>query len=206
MSTNRNADKNRNANIGTGMSGIEIKKEINSMTYMRNDHISDSQLESLRLNRIDDAELIELLEHAGQCTFCAERLGEAVEEGMMSIMPPVYLKDQIREQIEKIDVIVDKKVRQTSKQLQLILYSFKVAATVSLAILMLCVTSVFPMNDMTKVEAARMERYQEKIERDEKRIAEEYSNNGFLDEKYSVRDFLKENLGGAIQDLLDKQK
>lgn len=175
-------------------------------TNMQNDHISDSQYEAFRINKMDDAELIRLLEHAQQCTFCAERLGDAVEEGIMSIMPPAYLKDQIREQTEQLDVVLNKKIRQTSNRMQLFFYSLRVAATVSLAILMLCVTSAFPMTDMTKVEAARLERYQEKIEREEENLAAEYSDAGLFEEKCAVRDFLKDNLSEVIGNLLDNHR
>lgn len=203
ISANTNAGKVIGASIDRS---IENRKEIDSIPNMQNNHIFDSQLESLGNGKIGDEDLIMLLEHAGQCMFCAERLGEAVEESAMSIMPPAYLKDQIREQIEQFDVIVDKKMRQTSKRLQLFFYSFRVAATVSLAILMLCVTSVFPITDMTKVEAARMERYQAKIERDAENLAVEYSAEGFFDEKWSVKDFLKENLSDAIDGFLDSRQ
>lgn len=200
MSTGKNID----ATIDTGRS-IGIEKEKNSVICMENNHISDSQLESLISGEIADENFMMLLEHAGQCTFCAERLGEAIEEGMMSIMPPAYLKDQIREQIEHLDVNVEKKVKQTSKRLQLLFYSFRVAATVSLAIVMLCVISVFPKTDMTKVEAARLERYQEKIERNEENLAAEYADNGIFEDGGSFRDFIKDNLSEVL-DCLSEEK
>lgn len=181
--------------------GTEINTGINA--GMQNSHISNSQLEALISGKIADEDFIMLLEHAGQCTFCAERLGEAVEAGMMSIMPPAYLKDQIREQAEHIDVAVGKKARQTSKHIQLLFYSFRVAVTVLLAVVMLCMTSAFPMTDMTKVEAARLKRYQEKIERDEENLATEYSGMDFCDDNGSLKDFIKDNLYEVIGDLLD---
>lgn len=192
INTNMNADVSTdiNMNIDIGAAG------------MRNSHFSEAQLESLKSGKIKDAELILMLEHAQQCTFCAERLGDAVEESVMAILPPIYLKDQIREQTERLDVTVKKEMRQTSKRMQLFFYSFRVAAAVTLSILMLCVISIFPMTDMTKVEAARLERIEEKMEREEEDLAAKYYGERFPDEGCSVSEFLKENLDEAIGSLL----
>lgn len=206
--TGANASTNIGKSIDTAIDtgrNIGIEKEENSTTCIQNNHISDSQLESFISGKIADENFIMLLEHAGQCTFCAEQLGEAIEEGMMSIMPPAYLKDQIREQVEHLDVVVENKVKQTSKRLQLLFYSFRVAATVSLAVVMLCVISVFPKTDMTKVEAARLERYQEKIERDQENLAAEYGDKGVFDDRGSFKDFIKDNLGEVLDSLLEEK-
>lgn len=186
INTNMNADTNTDTNAD----------------IPENSHLSESQLESLRSGKLKDADLIVMLEHAEHCTFCAERLGDAIEESVMSIMPPAYLKDQIREQTERLDVAAKKSLKRTSKQMQLFFYSLRVAATVTLSVLMLCVTSMLPMTDMTKVEAARQERLEEKMEREKENLMAEYHGESFYGERQSVSEFLKENLEEAVGSLL----
>ncbi|MBO4980607.1 MAG: hypothetical protein J6C84_01745 [Lachnospiraceae bacterium] len=107
-------------------------------------HIAKETWASLENGRMvpDREELMNLLGHIGECTGCAERLADMMEQDGMSIEPPAYLKDQIRERIAQTDVQVAVTIKHTSKNIRLLLYSLKVGAAIAVSILTLALTTV----------------------------------------------------------------
>lgn len=108
------------------------------------EHIAKETWASLENGRavLERKEVIRLLEHTGDCTGCAERLAEVMEQEGMCIEPPAYLKDQIRERVAQADVQMAVTIKHTSKNIHLLLYSLKVGAAVAVSILTLALTTV----------------------------------------------------------------
>lgn len=79
------------------------------------------------------------LRHTGTCTFCAERFGNWMDETLVE--PPAYLKDEISRRTRQLDVQTVVKVKQTSKQMQLLMYSLRVGLAVAASIFLLTVTT-----------------------------------------------------------------
>lgn len=79
------------------------------------------------------------LRHTGTCTFCAERFGNWMDETLAE--PPAYLKDEISRRTRQLDVQTVVKVKQTSKQMQLLMYSLRVGLAVAASIFLLTVTT-----------------------------------------------------------------
>ena len=113
----------------------------------KNSHISEEMWIALKQDTLDTDAFMQILEHTGTCTWCAERLAEVLE-GEESVteaysMPPAYLSGQILDRVKPLDVQAQTVVTQTSRKLQLWLYSRKVGAAVAFSLLILGITANF---------------------------------------------------------------
>lgn len=132
-------------------------------------HIYDYQFESLRNGKISQDDYHKLLEHISKCDYCAEKFCSVVETGPMSIIPPDYLKDQIKDRVKCMDIAIEKNAKKISKSMQLFLYTLRVGATIAIAILMLGIINMFPEPNPASIDAARQKRAEKRMEDIQKR-------------------------------------
>lgn len=104
-------------------------------------HISEESWLLLEDGRACQEEFMQILEHTCKCTYCADRMAAVMSHERMSILPPSYLSDQIRERTKQMDVRTAAAIKHTSRELQLILYSLKVGAAVAVSLFLLAITS-----------------------------------------------------------------
>lgn len=104
----------------------------------------------------------QFLGHIGICTYCAGRFGDWMEQGLAAppetgleepparyppvqspllAEPPAYLKEEILRRTRQMDVQAAVCVKETSRRMQLILYSLKVSVAVMASIFLLAVTA-----------------------------------------------------------------
>lgn len=128
-------------------------------------HIDRSLFCDWQEGRLKGEEEAAFLGHVGACTFCAERFGDWMEEGFLLEIPedsqpapPKYLKEEILRRARQIDVQAARKLKETSRQMQLFLYSMKVGLAVALSIFLLALTT--NLQDMD-IEPARSQRAQQ---------------------------------------------
>ncbi|WP_075719010.1 hypothetical protein [Roseburia sp. 499] len=132
------------------------------MTELREQHITREMFECWQQGKMEGQREEEFLRHTGTCTFCAEQFGIWMEENLME--PPAYLKEEITRRTRQIDVQTAVKVKQTSKQMQLMIYSLKVGLAVVASIFLLTVTSsIQNMNmEIPSPKSVTTETHQEK--------------------------------------------
>lgn len=115
-------------------------------------HISRDLFCDWQESRLKGREETDFFTHIGACTFCAEQFGNWMEEGLSDEMgreqfltmeeePPRYLKEEIRNRTRQLDVKASMKLKETSRQVQLMLYSLKVGLAVAASIFLLTITS-----------------------------------------------------------------
>lgn len=136
-------------------------------------HIESERLIAYSNNKIVDIkELIDILEHIGTCDYCAGLLAEIesdVKEDELHIMAPKYLKAQIIERSEKLDIKAEITVKKTSKNMQLLIYSLKTtAAVIGALILLFSVSNInmdysIPQKQQIEREYQGKENYNEEI-------------------------------------------
>lgn len=128
-------------------------------------HISEEMWIALEKNTILPETYMQILEHTGQCTGCADRLAAILDpeqetacgSDRTSVIPPVYLKEQILERTRQMDVQTAAAVRKTSARMQLILYSLRVGAAVLVSVLILGITAVLKQADAFEAGQNRWE-------------------------------------------------
>lgn len=118
-------------------------------------HITEEVWSLLEKDTIPDNEYRKLLEHTCSCIYCADRLAHSMETLDDQLEPPVYLKDEIMLRASQTKVKAAVKIRETSKQLQLILYSLKVGLAVALSVFILSVTADFQDVNFFKIDMPR---------------------------------------------------
>ena len=103
-------------------------------------HISEADLLAFHQNTMDQKEAEKFLEHICSCNFCSDQLATIMAEEM--ITAPRDLKDNILKATKRPEVQLVIKAKETSKRMQLFLYSLKVGTATIGALLLL----VFTMN------------------------------------------------------------
>ncbi|MFP3155196.1 hypothetical protein LQZ18_12390 [Lachnospiraceae bacterium ZAX-1] len=132
-----------------------------------NRHILDQAWISFEEDTMVEAEYMALLEHVSNCTYCAEKFAITIEhsfsmENRLSmekqynqIVPPPYLKEEIRERTKQFNQNAATYIKEISRRMKLILYSLKVGFVVAVAIFILSITSNFEKIEFSQVEATR---------------------------------------------------
>ena len=169
------------------MTQKQIGKEVSGTDVMFAGHISRELFCDWQEGRLKEEEEAGFLGHIGGCTFCAERFGEWMEEGLLmegslsmeegaqgleasgrsgcaSCMaePPRYLKEEILSKVHRMDVKAARKLKESSRQVQLMLYSLKVGIAVVASIFLLTVMADIQNVGLELKESQRME---QKLER-----------------------------------------
>ena len=126
----------------------------------KQEHITKEQFDCWQHGAVDCSQEKAFLEHIGTCTFCAEQFGTWMEQGLME--PPAYLKVEITERTGQLDVQTVVKMKQTSKKVELVIYSLKVGLAVAASIFLLTVTTgVQKMNvEISQKQPDRVENVQ----------------------------------------------
>lgn len=110
----------------------------------KSNHIAEELWISIEKNAISDDDFLDVLEHTQKCTQCAERLAYSMEQSDdMGIMPPEYLKEEIKERILELEVDADEYQKHSSNQKKLLFYSFKVGFVVAASVCILVLTGRF---------------------------------------------------------------
>lgn len=175
---------------------VTYKKENEKSTSLPVVHMDRNLFCDWQEGRLKGQEETDLLEHIGACTFCAERFGTWMEEGGVREIgidddfqkemqpeksflaePPRYLKEEILERTHQMDVQAAVKLKETSKQVQLMIYSLKVGLAVAASIFLLTITSDIQRMNLEIPESQRTQELQERqeaaVKRQESRAKEE---------------------------------
>lgn len=136
---------------------------------LQSGHISKNLFCDWQAGRMKQPEEERFLGHIGVCTFCADKFGSWMEEGMVEFTessdlgrtdeltpykertiqeehlllsePPSYLKEEILRRTRQMDVQAAVHFKETSQKMQLVLYSLKVSLAVMASIFLLMVTA-----------------------------------------------------------------
>ncbi len=100
-------------------------------------HINENDLIAFRNNKMLPDQRLSFLEHIGSCTYCSDKLAAFMSEDL--IAAPRDMKSNILKAVRHENIINDK-VKEASKRMQLLIYSLKVGAATSLALLLLILT------------------------------------------------------------------
>lgn len=103
-----------------------------------NTHISKSDLLAFQHDRMNQTEKENLLEHICSCDYCAEQFAMIISEDV--IPAPKDLKANILKASKSPEVQLAIKVRETSKRMQLFIYSLKVGTATVCSLLLLLFT------------------------------------------------------------------
>lgn len=125
-------------------------------------HLTDEEIDLCLKENISFEEKEKYLIHIERCTYCSDRFANHIP---LDIIPPNYLKEEIIDNIEKIDLQWKKQLRKTSKEVQLFFYTLKVAFTVSVSILLLfiCVGSYHELGAHPKNDNFLQNQYEKRV-------------------------------------------
>ncbi|EOS45968.1 hypothetical protein V1226_11300 [Lachnospiraceae bacterium JLR.KK009] len=124
-------------------------------------HISRDLFCDWQEGKLGTPEETDFFTHIGACTFCAGQFANWMEEGFLDeeglalgqapngslgkgtplMEPPKYLKEEIISRTRQLDVQAAVKIKETSKQVQLMVYSLKVGLAVAASVFLLTVTA-----------------------------------------------------------------
>ena len=105
-------------------------------------HISKTDFEAFQCDSMKHDQKVIFLEHVSSCDYCADQFATMMSEVMLEA--PKDLKANIIKATKRPEVQLVKTARETSKRMQLFIYSLKVGTATALALLLL----MFTMNSM----------------------------------------------------------
>ena len=125
-------------------------------------HLTEEQLYILKTGDLAAPECRSMMEHIASCSFCAERFADIIEEDPAA--PPAYLKEEILDKTNSLEMQTGKTVYQLSKRTRLLLYSLKVgfALTASLCLLFFQVRIDLPTVETVREPVSLTETIKEK--------------------------------------------
>lgn len=129
-----------------------------------NCHITKEQFCDWLAGELPPDEEAEFLEHIGNCTFCAGQFADWMESPPELPEPPAYLKEEILQRTQQIDVQMTVRVKERSRQMQLFMYGLKVGMAVVTSIFLLILTTNIQSLQPGDVRDWRMEQRQERQE------------------------------------------
>lgn len=102
-------------------------------------HISEEAFLEFKRNTMNQKDMETFLEHIASCDYCAALFASCMSEELISA--PIDLKANILRAAKRPDILLPVRVKQTTKRMQLFLYSLKVgtATAAALALLLLSV-------------------------------------------------------------------
>lgn len=124
-------------------------------------HIPEKLWIALQQDTIIPREFEAVLEHAADCRFCAQRLAQTMEYDSAAPKAPAYLAQQIKERAAQLDIRASATLKQTSKRVQLALYSLKISTAVAFSLVML-----FAVTNFQNMGLAQMERPETELSQD----------------------------------------
>lgn len=140
---------------------VPHKKELPSVH-----HITRTAFDDWQKGNLAEREEMDFLEHISVCTFCAGQFGSWMEEDAQAetalfVKPPDYLKEEILNRVNQVDVRAAVKIKETSRQMQLFIYGLKVGFAVIASLFLLTVTSNVQDMNLGQSGDRRMEQIQE---------------------------------------------
>ncbi|MCI9492415.1 MAG: hypothetical protein HFH42_04700 [Lachnospiraceae bacterium] len=126
-------------------------------------HITKDQFCNWQEGKLEGAKEEGFFAHIGACTFCAEQFGNWMEEGVLD-EPPSYLKEEVMDRAHRLDIQASIKWKETSRQVQLALYSLKVGLAVVASIFLLTVTANVQDLDLGPSGSQQVEQSQDREE------------------------------------------
>jgi len=117
---------------------------------MDNNHVSQADLIAFQNNILNPEEREKFLEHICSCNYCSEQLAKYMEEEI--IKAPMDMKSNILKAVKRPDVQLAVKASETSKRMQLFLYSLKVGTATIGALIVLMLTLNFSNNITNAVQ------------------------------------------------------
>lgn len=130
---------------------------------MINKHISEETLLAFKQDELSPEERDKFLQHICSCNFCSEELADSLADEM--ITAPIDMKENILRAVRRPEVQIARKAKETSKQLQLLLYSLKVGTAAFGALLILLYAANF--NNMKTAQDNQMDQPKSDYESDE---------------------------------------
>lgn len=119
------------------------------MIEKRNPHITREAFCDWLAGEMELSQEEAFLGHIGSCTFCSGQFADWMEESQESSLeqmelphePPAYLKEEILQRTQQMDVQMAVHVKEKSQQMQLFMYSLKVGLAVMTSIFLLMLTA-----------------------------------------------------------------
>jgi len=106
-----------------------------------NNHISETDLLIFKKNIMNQKEKEKFLEHICSCDYCSEQLATLMNGEMISA--PRDMKENILKATKRPEIQFAIKAKETSKRMQLLIYSLKVGTATVGALLLLLLTINF---------------------------------------------------------------
>lgn len=103
-----------------------------------NKHISTEELSAFHHDRMKQDEKEKFLEHICSCDYCSRLFAESMETEL--VKAPRDLKENLLREVRRPEIRLAVKAKETSKRLQLFLYSLKVGTATVGALLILLLT------------------------------------------------------------------
>lgn len=113
----------------------------------RTEHLTEKDVEDWMAGLLSPGKEQQLLTHAGTCDHCAGLLGFCLEQHLME--PPAYLRDEILEKSQSLEIRTARTIHRTSGQIRLFLYSLKVGFALAVSLSMLF---VLPLHGETEFQ------------------------------------------------------
>lgn len=108
---------------------------------VKNNHISKETLLAFKQDQLNPQELEQFLEHICTCNFCSEQLADCMLEEMVAA--PQDMKANILKTVKTPEVQIIRSAKETSKRIQLLLYSLKVGTATAGALIVLLLVMNF---------------------------------------------------------------
>lgn len=106
-----------------------------------NIHITQNELLEFQNDLMDPQDMKKFLEHISTCDYCSEMFAKCMEADLVTA--PIDMKGNILKATKRPEVQLEIKLRKTSKQMQLMIYSLKVGTATIGALLVLLLTINF---------------------------------------------------------------
>jgi len=110
-------------------------------------HISKEEFYSFKHNLMNLQETEAFLEHISSCDFCSDQFAAMMSEDVM--VAPRNLKENILQATKRPEVQLAIMARETSRKMQLFLYSLKVGTATAAALALLILSMNFANNPAT---------------------------------------------------------
>lgn len=134
-------------------------------------HITKEQFCDWLAGELPPDKETEFLGHIGNCTFCAGQFANWMESPPELPEPPAYLKEEVLQRTQQIDVQMTVRVKERSRQMQLFMYGLKVGMAVVTSIFLLILTTNIQSLQPEDVRDWRMEQREQRQERQEERVS-----------------------------------
>jgi hypothetical protein len=102
-------------------------------------HLSETDLRAFQNDTMNSKDRMSFLEHISSCTFCSDQFAACFSEELISA--PRDMKENILKAVKRPETQLAVTVKETSKKMQLFIYSLKVG-TATIAALLLLLLSV----------------------------------------------------------------